>query len=96
MKIFINALLALSLICGIGYVTGGSNLMISAAQAADCIANNNLGDNAQAYIGRCRSGGINSEFPKEMLSLTLKEIKGGSSAAHNKAWKLLNDKRFEK
>jgi hypothetical protein len=96
MKIIVNMLLAFSLIYGLGYGTGNQFPIISAAQAADCVANNNLSETAQSYIGRCRKGIINSEFPGEMYSLTLGAIKNGSTANHNKAWKLLNDSRFAK
>jgi hypothetical protein len=62
----------------------------------DCVANNNLTETAQTYIGRCRRGGINKEFPGELLNETLKNIKAGSAANYTKAWKLLNDNRFVK
>jgi hypothetical protein len=61
-----------------------------------CVANENLNETAQSFIGRCCRGGINSEFPGELYSKTLREIKDGSGASYNKAWKLLNDNRFKK
>ncbi len=63
---------------------------------ASCVANDNLGDTAEVYIGRCRKGSIKSEFPGELLQETLKNIKAGSAANYKKAWKLLNDSRFAK
>jgi hypothetical protein len=63
---------------------------------ASCVANDNLSDTAEVYIGRCRKGSIKSEFPGELLQETLKNIKAGSSANYKKAWKLLNDSRFAK
>ncbi len=35
-------------------------------EAADCIANNNLGDIADSFISRCRKGSIRQEFPGEL------------------------------
>lgn len=66
------------------------------AQAADCIANNNLGDIADGFISRCRKGSIRQEFPGELLTETLATIKAGNSANYKKGWKLLNDGRFLK
>jgi hypothetical protein len=66
------------------------------AQAADCIANNNLGDIADGFISRCRKGSIRQEFPGELLNETLTTIKAGNAANYKKAWKLLNDGRFLK
>jgi hypothetical protein len=66
------------------------------AQAADCVASNNLGDIADSFIGRCRKGSIRQEFPGELLNETLSNIKAGSVANYKKAWKLLNDSRFVK
>lgn len=67
-----------------------------AAQSADCIANNNLGDIADGFISRCRKGSIRQEFPGELLNETLATIKAGNAANYKKAWKLLNDGRFLK
>lgn len=66
------------------------------AQAADCVASNNLGDIADSFISRCRKGSIRQEFPGELLKETLGNIKAGSAANYKKAWKLLNDSRFAK
>jgi hypothetical protein len=68
----------------------------SVAHAADCVANNNLSETAQTFIGRCRLAGINREFPGELYQTTLGVIKAGSGANYTKAWKLLNDSRFAK
>lgn len=66
------------------------------AQAADCVASNNLGDIADSFISRCRKGSIRQEYPGELLNETLGNIKAGSAANYKKAWKLLNDGRFVK
>ncbi|MGY2024709.1 MULTISPECIES: hypothetical protein [Nocardia] len=63
---------------------------------SDCVANENLGEVADKYISRCRKGSIRSEFPSELLQTSLGDIKNGNSAAHKRAWKLLNDGRFKK
>ncbi|MFW5443798.1 MAG: hypothetical protein ACKE51_05785 [Methylococcaceae bacterium] len=96
MKVIATIIFGFCLISGIQVSTGNQSFFLSNVQAADCVAGNNLSESAQNYIGRCRKGGINSEFPGEMYSKTLGEIKSGSSAVHKKAWKLLNDKRFAK
>jgi Domain of unknown function (DUF4157) len=64
--------------------------------AGNCIANDNLGETADSFISRCRKASIRSEFPGELLSETLGNIKKGKTARHKKAWKLLNDNRFKK
>ena len=64
--------------------------------AGSCVANDNLGEVADGFISRCRKASIRSEFPGELLTATLGTIKKGKSAAHRKAWKLLNDNRFKK
>ncbi len=64
--------------------------------AGNCVANDNLGEVADSFISRCRKASIRSEFPGELLSETLGNIKKGKTARHKKAWKLLNDNRFKK
>jgi Domain of unknown function (DUF4157) len=64
--------------------------------AGNCIANDNLDETADSFISRCRKASIRSEFPGELLSETLGNIKKGKTARHKKAWKLLNDNRFKK
>ena len=58
-----------------------------------------LSSRAGDWIGRYCKGSINREFPGEFRDQTLKEIleqsKRGDAAA-KKAWKLLNDNRFQK
>jgi hypothetical protein len=66
------------------------------AQAADCVASNNLGDIADSFISRCRKGSIRQAYPGELLNETLGNIKAGSAANYKTAWKLLNDNRFVK
>ncbi|MEJ2365323.1 MAG: RHS repeat-associated core domain-containing protein, partial [Deltaproteobacteria bacterium] len=51
---------------------------------------------ADDWIQAQCKGRIRDEFPSEFLDKTLQEIRQGSSAAAKKAWKLLNDKRFQK
>ena len=70
--------------------------IVQSVQAASCNAGSNLNETAQAFISRCRKGKINSEFPGEMYSKTIGEIKSGKTAVHKKSWKLLNDNRFKK
>lgn len=64
--------------------------------AGNCVANDNLTEVADNFISRCRKASIRSEFPGELLSETLGNIKKGKTARHKKAWKLLNDNRFKK
>ena len=66
------------------------------AQGANCTAKDNLSEVARKYIGRCRKGSINREFPGELLDETLGQLRKGRDAKRNKAWKLLNDSRFKK
>jgi hypothetical protein len=61
-----------------------------------CNARDNLDDLAVTFISRCCKASIYREFPSELLFKTLGEIQRGSTAAHKKAWKLLNDNRFKK
>ena len=75
---------------------GGPSLINPVCAQAGCVAKDNLRENAQSFIGRCRRGSINNEFPSEMYTKTVGAIKNGSTAAHRKAWKLLNDNRFKK
>ncbi len=62
----------------------------------NCVARDNLGETANSFISRCRKASIRLEFPSQLLSKTLGEIKNGSTATYRKAWKLLNDNRFKK
>ncbi len=48
------------------------------------------------WIGKQCKGSINREFPDSLRDKTLTEIRRGNSAEYKKAWKLLNDKRFQK
>jgi RHS repeat-associated protein len=57
---------------------------------------------AQDYIGQKCKGSVNQEFPSQLKDKTLEEIrnlsrgKGDLADAAKKAWKLLNDGRFQK
>lgn len=66
------------------------------ASAADCKAGHNLGDIADSYISRCRKASVRREFPKEFLNKTLAQIKSTPGINARKAWKLLNDKRWNR
>jgi hypothetical protein len=66
------------------------------AQDASCDARENFREVAVSFISRCCKGSIYREFPGELLFTTIAEIQRGSTAAHKKAWKLLNDNRFKK
>jgi len=79
-----------------GTGTPATHAQADASAASDCEANHNLGDVADNFISRCRRASIRREFPSQLLSLTLREIKGGKSATYHRAWKLLNDNRFRK
>jgi len=77
-------------------ITSSGIEIVQSVQAASCNAGDNLGETAQAFISKCRKGKINSEFPGEMYSKKIGDIKKGKTAVHKKAWKLLNDNRFKK
>jgi len=55
-----------------------------------------FGSKADDWIGKNCKGSINREFPENLRDKTLEEIRRGNSAEYKKAWKLLNDKRFQK
>ncbi len=63
---------------------------------SSCDANQNLEETCRTFIGKCRKGSINSEFPGQFYDVKIKVVKNGTSAEHKKAWKLLNDNRFKK
>jgi len=93
---FIKNILLLSIII---ILSQNINIVIvnnNSLYAADCVAKNNLQENAMSFIARCRKGSIKSVFPGEMYSKNISEIKKGKSKAHKTAWKLLNDNRFKK
>ncbi|MFD9961227.1 hypothetical protein [Amycolatopsis sp. NPDC058986] len=65
----------------------------------DCVAGNNHAEIAAKFISRCKKGSIRREFPSDRLSRSLGQIYAGKQAGDRddvKAWKLLNDKRFDK
>lgn len=51
---------------------------------------------ADDYIGLCKKGSIRREFPAQYLHWYLGQIRSHKSATARKAWKLLNDSRFNK
>ena len=73
-----------------------SNSVVEVQMADGCDVSQNLDETCRSFIGRCRRGGINSEFPGQFYDVTIRVVKDGSSADHKKAWKLLNDNRFVK
>ncbi|MBA2662355.1 MAG: hypothetical protein H0U74_08665 [Bradymonadaceae bacterium] len=64
--------------------------------AQSCLANENLDEIADTFISRCRQAKIRQEFPSQLLTSRLGDIKKGKDADSKKAWKLLNDNRFAK
>lgn len=68
----------------------------AALASESCNARENLEEIAVAFISRCCKASIYRESPSELLFTKLIEIKRGTTAAHRKAWKLLNDNRFKK
>jgi hypothetical protein len=72
---------------------------IVAAAAPSCRAGDNLDEVAAKFISRCKKGSIRREFPSDRLSRTLGQIYDGKLRGDRddvKAWKLLNDRRFDK
>ncbi len=51
---------------------------------------------ADDWIAQNCKGSINREFPNFFRDKTLEQIRKGTSKEAKKAWKLLNDKRFQK
>lgn len=71
----------------------------TAAAGRDCRAGDNLDEIAAKFISRCKKGSIRREFPSDRLSRSLQEIYDGKQRGDRddvKAWKLLNDRRFDK
>ncbi|MEV0239423.1 hypothetical protein AB0I06_05715 [Streptomyces sp. NPDC050674] len=69
------------------------------AAARNCRAGDNHDEVAAKFISRCKKGSIRREFPTDRLSRTLGEIFAGKQSGDRddvKAWKLLNDRRFDK
>ncbi|MEV0982244.1 hypothetical protein [Streptomyces sp. NPDC049915] len=65
----------------------------------DCRAGDNLDEIAAKFISRCKKGSIRREFPSDRLSRSLGQIYDGKQRGDRddvKAWKLLNDRRFDK
>ncbi|MGW0186570.1 hypothetical protein ACWDV7_12540 [Streptomyces sp. NPDC003362] len=72
---------------------------VVAAAAPSCRAGDNLDEVAAKFISRCKKGSIRREFPSDRLSRTLGQIYDGKLRGDRddvKAWKLLNDRRFDK
>jgi hypothetical protein len=70
---------------------------ITASQTvASCLGKDNLTSTADAFISRCKKGSIRGEFPSEFNQVTLAVIKRNKTARGKRAWKLLNDHRFDK
>lgn len=99
MKALITTTLILSL--GLFFQSFTTNDDVSPAVESpifyqDCDASNNLNITCKVFISRCRRGSINREFPSEFFDEKVGVVKNGKTAAHKKAWKLLNDNRFKK
>ena len=48
------------------------------------------------WIEKNCKGAINRKFPENLRDKTLEEIRRGNSKEYKRAWKLLNNKRFQK
>lgn len=96
MQVIVKIIVGFCFITGVAYSTDNQSFIVTNVQAVDCVTSNNLLETAADYINRCRTGGINSEFPANMYSIKLGEIKGGSGTIHKLAWRLLNDEKFIK
>ncbi|MFJ9418994.1 hypothetical protein ACIRPT_33270 [Streptomyces sp. NPDC101227] len=71
----------------------------TASAALSCRAADNHEEIAAKFISRCKKGSIRSEFPSDRLSRSLGQIYAGKRSGDRddvKAWKLLNDRRFDK
>ncbi|MEU9115099.1 hypothetical protein AB0D04_25755 [Streptomyces sp. NPDC048483] len=79
---------------------GGADVSATTVSAAlSCRAADNHGEIAAKFISRCKKGSIRREFPTDRLSRSLGEIYAGKLKGDQddvKAWKLLNDRRFDK
>ncbi|WP_428261773.1 hypothetical protein [Haliangium sp.] len=88
---------AFVLALGLGALSAPRTLAeVSRVQVGNCVANKNLAEEADSFISRCRKASIRREFPGELLTSTLGEIKRGRTNKNRTAWKLLNDSRFAK
>ncbi|MFG2445248.1 hypothetical protein ACGFQG_20480 [Nocardia fluminea] len=110
MKTMIRAIAAPAVffaLLGIGAPTVSAASMVHAetvtidliSQGLSCRAADNHGEVAAKFISRCKKGSVRSEFPSDRLSRTLGEIYAGKMSGDRddvKAWKLLNDHRFDK
>jgi len=77
----------------------GEGVLSEAQVAAGRAALSKLCCKAADWIAKCCKGSINREFPSEWCGKTLEAIKAAARAGDKtaqKAWKLLNDKRFQK
>jgi hypothetical protein len=64
-----------SILCLNSSVNRGSAFsMVSAASAQNCNPQDNMGETAQSFAGRCCKGSIKSVFPGQYWDKTLKEI----------------------
>jgi hypothetical protein len=71
----------------------------SSLATQSCVYEDNLGEVAIYYMGRCCLGSIKTQFPSQYKNSTLGTIESDSKrgiAAANKAYKLLKNKRFQK
>ncbi|WP_437510296.1 hypothetical protein [Sorangium sp. So ce1099] len=68
----------------------------SLAMAQSCKARENPQETADSFIARCRKASIGRVFPTHLLHTKLGDIRKGKLWDYKTAWKLLNDRRFEK
>ncbi|AJT63375.1 hypothetical protein [Streptomyces chattanoogensis] len=80
--------------------SGAADVRATPVSAAlSCRAADNHGEIAAKFISRCKKGSIRREFPTDRLSRSLGQIYDGKLRGDRddvKAWKLLNDRRFDK
>ncbi|MDL4774989.1 hypothetical protein [Actinomadura xylanilytica] len=74
-----------------GSISGGVHFHLPSRQSASARSRA-----ANDYISLCKKGSIRREFPSQYLAWYLGQIRSYKSASARKAWKLLNDSRFNK
>ena len=72
--------------------------IISIAYAANCKIDDNLGETAQKFVGRCCKGSVKSVFPGNMWGNTVGDIKRNKSKSsdYKTAWKLISRSEYRK
>lgn len=75
------------------------NDAVSSLAVQSCNFNDNLGEIATYFLGRCVMASVRGKFPGEYLNSTLGQIKSDNAKGIGRsgtAYKLLNDSRFRK